>query len=118
MASKPETTEVIKPTLQYCELKRIVAWRNQSGTITVWNERGKPRQIRMSRPGVSDIIGVMPDGTGRIFVAEAKYGKNRPTREQDAFMGSVREAGGVAFSFWSLDEFIERIEKATSTASG
>jgi hypothetical protein len=46
------------------------------------------------KAGVSDIIGQLNDG--RFFCIEVKRPKEKPTREQLAFLQMVRESNGVS----------------------
>jgi hypothetical protein len=45
--------------------------------------------------GVSDILGVMPDGTGRMLAVEVKTPKGRQSPDQILFQKRLERLGGV-----------------------
>ena len=55
--------------------------------------------------GVADFVFGWPkDGRLLFIAAEAKVGRNKPSAAQDAFLTSVKAAGGCAFVFRSIEE--------------
>lgn len=55
-----------------------------------------------SNSGMSDLIGILPDG--RFLAIEVKSeAKKEPTELQYKFMKQVRENNGLAFWAWSVD---------------
>jgi hypothetical protein len=52
-----------------------------------------PRVVRVGVPGMSDITGIH---AGRFVAIEAKYGRGRLSVEQRAYLGMVRDLGGIA----------------------
>lgn len=58
--------------------------------------------------GVSDIIGMLPDG--RMFAIELKAGTNKPTQDQLNFIENVNNCGGVAFWAKSIDDVKREFE--------
>jgi len=95
--------------------KAIRKTLNQLGIFhwKVWQGMG-------SKPGVSDILGVLPDG--RILAIEVKtpLGMNKRLRDrakgldipQDIFIDRVKQNGGVAFYATSAFEVYEAIQWA------
>lgn len=56
-----------------------------------------PRPIKMGFPGLSDLGGWTTVDEAAIYVAiEGKWGRRRPTAEQEAFIDVVHRAGGRA----------------------
>jgi hypothetical protein len=106
MGSTPES-HVVSSCLALLELLRIPAWRNNTGAV----KTGK-RFIRFGKKGSSDILGIIPDGTGRFLAVECKAGKNRPTIEQQAFIAGVNEAGGLGVVVYSADELHDELKQA------
>lgn len=101
MSGKPET-EFIKQVRDYLALRGCVTTRVNAGlTVTGSCEDGNRRVIRGAKAGTADIIGCY---NGRYFAIEAKVGKNKPSAAQAAFLETVRQAGGIAFAAWSLDD--------------
>ena len=100
--------DIVKAILDYLAYKKITAWRNQSGARFGYHtdKDGNRKQwaIRMSKKGVSDIIGIMPDGSGRILCLEVKTPKGKLTEEQALFLGEVVEKGGVAEVVRSIED--------------
>ena len=52
--------------------------------------------------GVSDILGILPDG--RFLAIECKSPSGKTTTEQDRFLASVNARGGLAFVARGLDD--------------
>jgi hypothetical protein len=89
---RPES-ELVNAVLAALPLLGVTAWRNQSGML-LGSHKGKKWAVRMSLPGVSDIIGF--SRTGQIVAIECKRGGADPTAEQMAFLVKVKAAGGIA----------------------
>jgi hypothetical protein len=93
--------------LSYLEMRGHFVWRNNSAFIKseYVNRYGqkKTRAFRAGVPGSSDILGV-EKGTGRFIAIEVKYGKNKPTDDQERFLAEVKSRGGIAIVAYSLDE--------------
>lgn len=102
-------TNLNRAALSYLELRGILAWRTNTGAATFGTGTAK-RFVRFGRPGISDIIGVLPDG--RFLAAEAKVGKRVATDAQQNFIDEVNRLGGVGFVFYDLDELEEHLDNA------
>ena len=102
--SKPET-DWIKLIREYLERRGAVTTRVNSG-LQVVGEGESRRVFRGADKGTADIIGCY---RGRYFAIEAKVGKNKPTPDQELFLESVREAGGIAFAAWTFDDVDENM---------
>lgn len=98
--SKPET-ELVRQIRDYLHLRGAITTRVNSGLHVVGDGTDFRRVFRGAEKGTSDIIGCY---RGRYFAIEAKVGKNKPTPEQEIFLESVRQAGGIAFAAWSLED--------------
>jgi len=57
--------------------------------------------------GVSDILGCLPDG--RLLAIEVKKHNGRVRQEQQRFVYSINQRGGLAMVARSLDEVKERL---------
>lgn len=97
-------SSLYKPILGYLKLRGVFAWRNNSGAFQ-GEHNGRKRFVRFGFPGISDIIGIMPDG--RFLAIEVKLPGNPPTDNQIAFLDAVKEQGGVAFVATSISD-VER----------
>jgi VRR-NUC domain len=102
---KPRETELVRTLLDYLHLiKGALAWRQNSGAA-VFGEGSQRRFVRMNTAaGCSDIIGIMPDGSGRLLAVEVKMPGKQPTPMQAAFLDQVNSAGGCAFVAHSIGE--------------
>ena len=101
---------LVKQLMQYLALKGIFAWRQNQGAVkSVYG--GKVRFFRFaSVKGISDIIGVLPDG--RMLAIEAKVGRNKPSDDQEAFLSSINDSGGLGFVAYSLDDVMKGLDDA------
>jgi hypothetical protein len=103
----PERDEVIDPLLLAASRAGHRLFRNNQGI-------GRTPDGNVVKFGVglggSDLIGwtrlvVTPSMVGHeiaVFTAiECKTGKQRPTKQQEAFLATVQEAGGIGF--WGND---------------
>ena len=63
--------------------------------------------------GSSDIVGIvtMPDGVGRFFALEVKWSDQRPTQDQERWLGMVRSFGGFGAVVHSPEEAIEAVKR-------
>lgn len=100
MSKSKAETEFVRQVRRYLSMRGILTVRVNSG-VTVLGEGDSRRVFRGAEKGTSDILGCY---AGRFFAIEAKVGKNKPTPEQERFMDDVRQAGGIAFAAWSLDD--------------
>jgi len=83
--------------------KQIIGWLKWNGFF-VWKQWQGP----MSRPGVSDILGVLPGG--RFLAIEVKTRRGRLTKRQEGFLSAVNQKGGLGFVARSLDDVVEVLE--------
>ncbi len=89
---RPLEGGILKGCLQVCAALRIMAWRNN--TTGVYDPTTKRFRTFTGRKGVSDIIGILPNGRG--FVIETKRIGEKPTPEQRAFLDEFEKNGGLA----------------------
>ena len=68
------------------------------------------------RKGVSDCLGLLPDGRFLAIEVKARYGKVSP--DQQRFIDDVNKSGGVAFVARSMEDVVERLDSilVSSTA--
>lgn len=62
------------------------------------------------RKGVSDVLGFNKK-TGRFIAVEVKFGRDRLSPQQEAFLNEVRKAGGIAIEARDMDGFLSEIER-------
>lgn len=90
--------------LMYLNLSGIFCWQTDSTGLydpikKTFRSRGK-----FKIKGVSDILGILPDG--RFLAIEVKYGKNKTTPEQKDFINKIIDRNGIAFVAYSLEDVI------------
>lgn len=109
MASKliPEKS-IENSILHWLNMSGIFAWKNQSVGIfdpvkKIYRKSNNPFHIK----GVSDVLGILPDGKLLAIEVKSKTGKASP--EQLEFIEKIKKSGGVAFVARSLDEVIETV---------
>lgn len=111
-----QENQLVKDALDFLTRNGIMAWRNNNiggfktkfgfirGPWTYCEETGN-----VLLKGISDILGVLPDG--RFLAAEAKVNKRKPAPEQEVFIKSVLRLGGIAFTFWSIEDMMKELKK-------
>lgn len=104
MANKSEQA-LQKGILQYLKLKGIFAWKNHSTGI--YDTKRNVWRTNTSIKGVSDILGIMPEG--RLLAIEVKTKPNRPSGHQVEFIRNITEMGGLGFIAYSLDDVVKHI---------
>jgi hypothetical protein len=106
---KVSETALVKGCLEYLKLKRIMAWRmNSGGAIPIVSAKYGRRAVYLGPKGLSDIIGMLPGG--RFLAVEVKVGRKKPTPAQSEFLSWVNDAGGLGVVVWSLEELEKVID--------
>ena len=105
MAVKNNESALVKVILDYLKHSGIFAWRCNSGMLR--GAGGGP--VRFGAPGMSDILGIVNDYSGKLLAIECKIKPNKPTPQQREFLETVLAFGGVAFVAYSLDDVIEHL---------
>lgn len=85
-------SDLVAATMEALTMRRVWAWRANSGTRVVANE-GKRRVIKLSPPGTPDIIGIVPGTEGQLFGLEAKTSKGRLNANQKVWHAKAEAAG-------------------------
>lgn len=112
---KPESL-LVKAVIQYLETRyKAVAIRVNSGMTVIGEGKGK-RVVRGAAKGTSDVIACLRRAEhfysdyGIFCAFECKVKPNRATKEQEAFLESIRARGGVAGVVYSLDDVDRLVE--------
>jgi len=96
--------DILRACLTWLRLHGVYCWRQNQGASR-GEYQGKRRFLRFaSVPGISDIVGVVADGTGRILCVETKRPGQSLTPYQHAFLDVVRSHGGIALVVHSVAE--------------
>lgn len=93
--------------LEYLEYKHIFAWKNHS--VGIFNKKSGG-YIPLGMTGVSDILGILPDG--RFLAIEVKKPGGRLTQNQIDFLAIINKNGGVAFMAITIDDVKEHLRLA------
>lgn len=104
---KLKESDVQKLILQYLHLRKIYCWVNK--TTGTWDNNLKIYRKGTTFKGVSDILGILPDG--RFLAIEVKVKYNKPSPEQIEFIDNINRNKGVAFVAYSLDEVINTLKE-------
>ncbi len=97
---------------------KMPIWVNSNtGVFDPRTKRFRKRTGKYYPNGISDLLGVLPDG--RFLAIELKAGKSsRVTKEQKIFIERINDAGGLAFVARSSDDcekhLAEYLSKNTS----
>ena len=94
-----EEQDIQRTILIYLKEQCIFHWRNNSG------KKGK---YTFGLKGSSDIIGILPNG--RFLAIEVKYGKNKPSEDQVAFIKNINDNGGLAFVAYDLETVVKALD--------
>ncbi len=101
-------TDIQLLILDWLNRNRIFCWRNN--TMGVYDPKtGTYRKgSKFSLTGVSDILGILPNG--RFLAIEVKSKTGKVSNEQHAFINKINKTNGLAFVARSLDEVIENLK--------
>lgn len=98
-------TALVRSILEYLRLRGIMAWRVQSqGTF---DPVKKVRRTFNGLPGVSDIIGLLPqssDRPGVLLALEVKTATGKLSESQRSFLDRVNRAGGIGCVVRSIED--------------
>jgi hypothetical protein len=101
--------EIQNQILEYLYNRGVFCWRQN--TVGVYDEKRGCYIRNNSRyviRGVSDILGVLPNG--RILAIEVKSRKGKVSPDQEAFLKNVLLKGGVAILARSLEDVIAELD--------
>lgn len=103
----PRETDIVSACLELLRYRGVMAWRSNTGAMSS-EYKGKRRFVRFGRPGVSDIVGILPGG--RFIGVETKRPGEKPTEEQRVFLAEVGRRGGVGVLVESVTELAKVLD--------
>ena len=108
MTFRSEQTEadVMAQCMMWLRCKKIPAWR--INTMGVW-DRVKQAYRKAPCRGISDIIGVLPDG--KILCIECKSSRGKLSAQQIDFLNSVAKNKGLAMVVYSVSDLQQILKK-------
>ena len=101
-------SEIQREILRYLQARGIFAWKAGVGAMRAVY-KNTPRFVRFGQEGMSDIVGVLPNG--RFLAIEVKRPGGRVTTAQKVFMGHVNLKYGLAFIAHSVEEVNDRLSR-------
>ncbi len=88
--------DIEKQILCFLEECAIFAWKNETqGTYDVIKKVYRKSNNRFKLNGVSDILGILPDG--RFLAIEVKSETGKPSQSQKDFINKINDNFGVSF---------------------
>lgn len=102
---KQSEKDLQKSIIDYLTLKKYLVVKFSS--VGIYKQK-TGSYIPQRQRGVSDLLACSP--TGRFIAIEVKIKRNRPTKEQLAFIQEVRKRGGIGFVAYSLDDVINKLK--------
>jgi hypothetical protein len=97
-------TSLVKACLAVLKARGVFAWRVNTGAAKFGN-----RFVRFGYPGISDIIGVLPNG--KFLAIEAKIHPNKATEDQWCFLTEIAYSGGVTGVVYSVDDLLAVLDR-------
>lgn len=96
--------EIQKQILEYLKLKNVFCWKHNVAGI----RKSNGSYIPSGEVGVSDIIGLLPNGT--FLAIEVKRPGNKASFFQDSFIQNVLQNKGIAFVAYSVEDVINNLK--------
>lgn len=104
---KRREQDIQKAVLHYLAAMWVAAWRQNTGAVFTGS-----RFVRFRVPGISDIIGILPDG--KFLAVKVKAEKGQFTQRQNILIGEVMKNTGVVITAQSVNDVINGVEKYLS----
>ena len=86
----------------YLAIRNIFAWTN--ATTGIYDPSRKCFRKNPGLNGVSDILGILPDG--RLLAVECKSKRGRLSPAQIEFLDNIRRNNGLSLCVHSVDDLI------------
>lgn len=104
--------DVQRAVMEWLSVKGIFHWRmNNAGIFDAKTGGYRFHGLK----GVSDILGIMPDGSGRILAIEVKRPGGKMTEAQKIFQQRIAELGGIATCVSSVAELEADLAEVMAT---
>lgn len=103
MATKE--SDLQKLILDWLNINRYCAWRNYVGAVIRKNGIFSPNPAK----GIPDILGILKNGSGRMFAIEVKSAKGRISPAQSDWIIRMNQYGAGAFVARDLETVIRKL---------
>ena len=107
---KVSETAIVKECLDYLAIRKIFAWRNNSGATRPKRADGTTGFLRFGYVGSSDILGILPGG--RFLAVECKAKGGKLSDAQQTFLTRITESGGLAIVAYSYADIFKAFKEA------
>lgn len=109
MAKPPTSNDTTGAIIKYLNMVGFHVWRNN--THGLWDSSKQCyRKLQYQQKGVADIIGFRRS-TGQFISVEVKTGRDELSIEQQHFLETVRNSGGIGMVVTSFDDFYKKFEQ-------
>ena len=104
------------PSQEVLVKKEIKAFLESKGFLMINCASGAIRTqkgnfFRTGEVGLSDLIGLIPDNSGRVVFIEVKQGKNKQSEGQKIFEQKVKNLGGIYFVAYGIEDVIKNLKE-------
>jgi hypothetical protein len=107
----PRETDLVRTVLEYLALRRIPAWRANTGAMRIAGAGGRQRFVQFNVKGCADVLGLLPP-SGRLLAVECKMPGRKTTADQQAFLDNIAAAGGLALVVRDVAELAAALDSA------
>jgi len=106
MKTKAKESALQKQILEYLKIKKVFAWKNHSTGI--YDPARRIFRTNTSVKGVSDILGILPNG--RFLAIEVKIKPNKLSDNQHNFLVDINNNKGLALVVCCIEDVFKFIE--------
>ena len=106
---QPKESEIQKAILDYLRLRGIFCWKTNNVGIF---KQSTGRYIKVGVGGISDIIGITPQG--RLIAVEVKRKGKSPTPEQKLFLEQIIAKKGIGFVAYGIEDCEKELKQFLS----
>lgn len=106
-----DESSIQKSILDWLAYSGYYAWRNYVGPV-IHGFKNKPSFSKNPARGMPDIMGIMKNGSGRLFAIEVKTKKGVLSPIQKDRLTALNENGALAFVARDLETVVNTLREA------
>lgn len=91
-------------------LPGVRVWRQNTGAFQK-TYKGKTHYVRYGTPGAADITGLVGPSGRRLEIEVKANEKLKPTAKQVAYGEMIKNAGGIWFWTWAIDDCLRKLQE-------
>lgn len=95
--------DIEKMLIEYLLAKGYFVWKNQSQGTYDPTKKTFRRTGKYCIGGVSDILGILPNGKFLAIEVKTHKTRNRASEKQKKFIENIRANGGIAGVAWDIN---------------